>query len=59
VPFITVSKVKKLENVFREDLVLELFWEDKINFKVDSNLEMKSEKKISFLYLIKKYFSKN
>lgn len=58
-PFITVSKVKKLENVFREDLVLELFWEDKINFKVDSNLEMKSEKKISFLYLIKKYFSKN
>jgi SAM-dependent methyltransferase len=57
-PFITVSMIKKLENVFREDLVLELFWEDKINFKVDSDLEMKSEKKISFLYLIKKYFSK-
>ena len=57
-PFITVSMIKKLENAFREDLVLELFWEDKINFKVDSDLEMKSEKKISFLYLIKKYFSK-
>ena len=57
-PFITVSTVKKLENVFREDLVLELFWEDKINYKVDSDLEMKSEIKISFLYLVKKYFSK-
>jgi len=57
-PFITVSMIKKLENAFREDLVLELFWEDKINFKVDSDLEMRSEKKISFLYLIKKYFSK-
>ena len=57
-PFITVSTVKKLEKIFREDLVLELFWEDKINFKVDRELEMKSELKISFLYLIKKYFSK-
>jgi len=57
-PFITVSTVKKLENVFREDLVLELFWENKINYKVDSDLEMKSEIKISFLYLVKKYFSK-
>ena len=57
-PFITVSTVKKLENIFREDLVLELLWEDKINFKVDSALEMKSEFKISFFHLIKKYFSK-
>jgi|TARA_B110000444_G_C18769063_1_gene561531 ubiquinone/menaquinone biosynthesis C-methylase UbiE len=57
-PFVTVSTVKKLEKIFREDLVLELFWEDKINFKIDSSLEMKSEFKISFLYLIKKYFSK-
>ena len=57
-PFITVSTVKKLEKVFREDLVLELLWEDKINFKVDSALEMKSEFKISFFNLIKKYFSK-
>jgi SAM-dependent methyltransferase len=57
-PFITVSTVKKLENIFRDELVLELYWEDKINFKVDSELEMKSELKISFLYLTKKYFSK-
>ena len=57
-PFITVSTVKKLENVFREDLVLELFWEDKINFRLESELEMKSEFKISFPHLIKKYFSK-
>ena len=57
-PFITVSTVKKLENIFREDLVLELFWEDKINFRLESELEMKSEFKISFPHLIKKYFSK-
>jgi ubiquinone/menaquinone biosynthesis C-methylase UbiE len=57
-PFITVSTVKKLENIFREDLVLELFWKDKINFRLESELEMKSEFKISFPHLIKKYFSK-
>jgi len=57
-PFVSVSSAKKLESVFRESLVLELFWENKINFKIDNNLEMRSMSKISFIHLIKKYFSK-
>ena len=57
-PFVSVSTAKKLESIFRESLVLELFWENKIDFKIDNNLEMKSISKISFILLIKKYFSK-
>ena len=57
-PFINVSTAKKLEIVFRESLVLELFWKTKIDFKIDNDLEMKSSTKIRFTQLIKKYFSK-
>lgn len=57
-PFITVSTSKKLDLIFRESLVLELFWENKIDFKIDGDLEMNSTLKINFKSLIKKYFSK-
>jgi len=57
-PFITVSTSKKLDLIFRESLVLELFWENKIDFKIDVDLEMNSTLKINFKSLIKKYFSK-
>ena len=57
-PFVNVSTAKKLETVFRESLVIELLWENKIDFKVDDKLEMKEESQIYFIYLIKKYFSK-
>ena len=33
-PFITVSMAKLLEDVFRESLVIELAWEEKLNTKL-------------------------
>ena len=57
-PFVTVSTAKKLETIFRESLVMEIFWKDKIDYKLNEELELKSENKINFLSLIKKYFSK-
>jgi len=57
-PFVTVSTAKKLEFIFRESLVIELLWENKIDYKIDGNLEMKDQLQITFINLIKKYFSK-
>ncbi|MDC0449680.1 class I SAM-dependent methyltransferase [Pelagibacteraceae bacterium] len=57
-PFVTVSTAKKLETIFRESLVMEIFWKDKIDYILNEELELKSENKINFLSLIKKYFSK-
>ena len=57
-PFVTVSMAKKLEFLFRESLVMELLWENKIDYKFDNNLEGKTQPTISFIYLVRKYFSK-
>ena len=57
-PFITVSTAKILEKIFRESLVIELGWEEKIDCKIDNDLKQENFKKISFIKLIKKYFSK-
>ncbi len=57
-PFITVSTAKTLEEVFRESLVIELLWEEKINYKIDNKIKYEGFKKIPFIKLIKKYFSK-
>ncbi len=57
-PFITVSTAKLLEKVFRESLVIELLWEKKINYKVDNEIREESFKKISFLKIFRKFFSK-
>ena len=57
-PFINVSTSKKLTSIFRESLVIELLWENKIDYKLDDNFKMKSQPIISFKSLIKKYFSK-
>ena len=51
-PFVSVSTAKKLESIFRESLILEIFWKDKIDFKFDDNLELKSETKINFISII-------
>ena len=56
-PVLTVSTIKKLNEVFRTSLVLELIWEDTINYIVKQSTE-DSFKKISILNLFKKYFSK-
>ena len=57
-PFITVSTAKLLENIYRESLVLELAWEDKIDYKIDNQIRNDNFEKIYFLKLIKKYLSK-
>jgi SAM-dependent methyltransferase len=56
-PVLTVSTIKKLNEVFRTSLVLELIWEDRINYIVNQSTE-DTFKKISVLNLLKKYFSK-
>ena len=56
-PVLTVSTIKKLNDYFRESLVIELYWEDSIEFNIkDNNLEL--SEKISTLNLFKKYLSK-
>ena len=56
-PVLTVSTTKKLNEVFRTSLVLELIWEDSINYIVNKSIEGVF-KKISVLNLLRKYFSK-
>ena len=58
-PFITVSTAKLFEKIFRESFVLELAWEEKIEYKIDNQIRYEHIKKISFYKLIKKFFSKN
>ena len=57
-PFINVSIAKLFEKVFRESLVIEIYWEKKIEYKIDNNIREEDFKKISFSKLVKKFFSK-
>jgi len=57
-PFITVATSKILEKIFRESLIIELEWEDKIDFRIENSYELENFEKISFFKLIRKYFSK-
>ena len=57
-PFITVSLAKIFEKIFRESLVIELAWEEKIEYKIDNKIREENFKKITFFKLIRKYFSK-
>ena len=57
-PFITVSMGKLFEKIFRESMVLELAWEEKIEYKIDDQIRHDDIKKISFFKLIRKYLSK-
>ena len=57
-PFITVSTAKLLEQTFRESLVIELAWEEKIDYKNDNQIRQENYKKITFLKLFRKYLSK-
>ena len=54
-PILTVSTIKKLNDYFRESLIIELWWEDSIEFNIIENNPKISEK-ISTLNLLKKYF---
>ena len=57
-PFITVSMGKLFEKIFRESFVLELAWEEIIDYKIDNQIRHDDIKKISFFKLIRKYLSK-
>ncbi len=57
-PFISVSTAKKLEEIFRESLVIELFWDNKIEYEINDKIREEKYEKISFLQLVKKYLSK-
>ena len=56
-PVITVSTAKKLSQYFRQSLILELFWENSIEFDLIKNDNLKFEQ-ISRLTLVRKFFSK-
>ena len=56
-PVLTVRTIKKLNEYFRESLVIELSWEDSIKFNMNED-NFKTPVKISTLNLLKKYFSK-
>ena len=57
-PFITVSMAKLFEETFRESLVIELAWEEKIEYTVDNKIKLEDFKKISFFTILRKYLSK-
>ena len=56
-PILTVSSIKKLNENFRKSLVIELFWDDKIDYKIESYSVTKNNK-VSVLNLLRKYISK-
>ena len=56
-PILTVSSAKKFSEYFRQSLVLELFWEESIEFEIIQK-DTLNLKKISRLSLLRKFFSK-
>ena len=56
-PLITVSTAKKLSRYFRQSLILELSWENSIEFSIVENDQFNLEK-ISRSTLLRKFFSK-
>ena len=56
-PILTVSSIKRLNEIFRKSFILELFWENKIDYKIQK-LNKEKVNQISMLSLLKKYFSK-
>ena len=56
-PILTVSSMKKMHQFFRKSFVLELYWQDKIEY-VLLNKSKNVTEKISLLNLFKKFFSK-
>ena len=57
-PVLTVSSSKKFSKIFRQSLILELYWENKIDFDIKFKAE-DTFQKISRLSLFRKFLSKN
>jgi len=56
-PILTVGTIKKFNKIFRKSLILELYWEDKIEYSLDE-IDKKQIIKFSITNLLKKFFSK-
>ena len=56
-PVLTVSSIKKLNEIFRKSLVLELQWENSIDYILEK-VDIKNIKKTSIFTLFRKYISK-
>ena len=54
-PILTVSTVQKLREYFRKSLVIELYWENKIDYKI---IEKNIVHQMSLINLVRKFFSK-
>ena len=57
-PFMTVSMSMSLRKIFRESFVLELSWQDKINYEFQHEIEFGEPQKFSLMKIVKKYLSK-
>tara|TARA_B100000900_G_scaffold129788_1_gene109741 strand:+ start:618 stop:1226 length:609 start_codon:yes stop_codon:yes gene_type:complete len=55
-PILTVSTIQKLRKNFESSLIIQLFWEDKIDFQFIDN--DKNNEKINLLTLLRKFISK-
>ena len=51
-----ISKI--IDNYFRESMVLELYWEEKIDYIIDDKIQNLNMEKLTFIKIVKKYFSK-
>ena len=56
-PVLTVSSIKMLQKYFRKSLVLELHWENEINYSFDDRT-ISNVEKISRMTLLRKFISK-
>ncbi len=56
-PILTVSSIKKLNKIFRKSLVLELQWENSIDYILEK-VDINNITKISIFTLFRKYISK-
>ena len=56
-PLLTVSSIKKLSEIFRQSLVLELYWEKHIKYKKIEEIDI--IQKFSRLSFLRRFISKN
>ena len=54
--FVSVGSIFNLTEIFDDSLIIQVYWSGKID--MEKKEPYKIEKKISFLSLVKKYFSK-
>ena len=56
-PILTVSSAKKFLKYFRQSMIIELFWENSIDFNIQK-INKEKFKKLSRITLFRKFFSK-